>query len=62
MKLYRFRIETYYCGLIRKTMYVLASSKERAKDIVFQHPEYANDIDAEIVEIVEIDMNKEGVL
>ena len=62
MKLYRFKIETYYFGSVRKTMYVLASSEERAKDIVFQHPEYANDIDARIVEIVEVDMNKEGVI
>lgn len=41
MKLYRFRIETYYFGSVRKMMYVLASSEERAKEIIFQHPEYA---------------------
>lgn len=63
MKLYKIIIKTHgLFGIVMNIKYVLARSKERAKDIMFQYPEYNNDRDARIIEIIEVDINKEGII
>lgn len=57
MKLWKVHIKTYNFGIVYYDLFVLADSKSNMLSIVYKHPSYNKDEDAEIVKYEEIDLN-----
>ena len=57
MRLWKVHIKTYHFGIVYYDLFVLADTESNMLRIVFKHPAYMKDEDAEIVEYKEIDLN-----
>ena len=56
LKLFRIHVKTYKFGVYYYDLYVLAENVKNAMDLVFEHPTFKNDEDAEIDNHYEIDI------
>lgn len=57
MKLWKVHIKTYHFGISYYDLFVLADTVSDMLRLVYNHPSYHKDEDAEIVEYKEIDLN-----
>lgn len=57
MKLWKVHIRTYHFGIYYYDLFVLANSESNMLRIVYKHPSYNKDENAEIVKYEEIDLN-----
>lgn len=56
LKLFRIHVKTYKFGVYYYDLFVLAENVNNAIDLVFEHPTFKNDEDAEIDSHYEIDI------
>lgn len=61
-KLFKATIKTYYFGVKRYYLYVLADDSDEALKFVYDSPCYKNDEDAEVKEVIEISPETKGVI
>ena len=57
MKLCKVHIKTYHFGIKYYDLFVLADTKNNMFNLVYNHPVYEKDEDAEIADYKEIDLN-----
>lgn len=61
-KLFKATIKTYYFGVKRYYLYVLADDSDEALKFIYNSPSYGGDEDAEVEEIIEISAEEKGIV
>lgn len=59
MNLYKVKVETYYFGIKNYTLLVLAHNMKEARELVHKYPSYHYDEEAEIKDIVQVNIGHE---
>ena len=57
MRLWKVHIRTYLFGIRYYDLFVLADTESNMLSVLYKHPVYHRDLDAEIVKYEEIDLN-----